>query len=323
MVRLEGRPVGGSRPHRMVRERRRHRPRRPPSFHRHVGRGQSPRGHRPRRALARRRMDPRHACSSSFPILREKRSAPVQSLSGGQQQMVAIGRALLNQPRLAALRRDQPRSRAEGRARDLPVDPVDRAARHRHRAGRAGCRARQIGLEPALLHAGRPRHADGTVRGPVSATRSAKPISEPLMQWLDGRRPRPPAGWALCAICARHGPDVRRDADRQHQPWRPHDPAGADRDQPRRRHSCSGPGPCWPSSWRSAPASAASCSGLILNRVVGADPLPSLIATFGLSIALQNAMLADLVRRHRARSAAAASSRPPSRSVRCSSACCR
>ena len=29
----------------------------------------------------------------------------------------------------------------------------------------------------------------------------------------------------------------------------------------------------------------------ILNRVVGADPLPSLIATFGLSIALQNPML--------------------------------
>jgi branched-chain amino acid transport system permease protein len=30
---------------------------------------------------------------------------------------------------------------------------------------------------------------------------------------------------------------------------------------------------------------------VILNRVVGADPLPSLIATFGLSIALQNLML--------------------------------
>jgi branched-chain amino acid transport system permease protein len=30
---------------------------------------------------------------------------------------------------------------------------------------------------------------------------------------------------------------------------------------------------------------------VILNRVVGSDPLPSLIATFGLSIALQNAML--------------------------------
>lgn len=30
---------------------------------------------------------------------------------------------------------------------------------------------------------------------------------------------------------------------------------------------------------------------LVLNRVVGADPLPSLIATFGLSVALQNLML--------------------------------
>lgn len=35
-----------------------------------------------------------------FPILREKRHQPVQRLSGGQQQMVSIGRALLNQPRL-------------------------------------------------------------------------------------------------------------------------------------------------------------------------------------------------------------------------------
>ena len=35
-----------------------------------------------------------------FPILQEKRQPPVQSLSGGQQQLVAIGRALLNQPRV-------------------------------------------------------------------------------------------------------------------------------------------------------------------------------------------------------------------------------
>ena len=35
-----------------------------------------------------------------FPILSEKRRTPVQSLSGGQQQMVSIGRALLNQPKL-------------------------------------------------------------------------------------------------------------------------------------------------------------------------------------------------------------------------------
>ena len=35
-----------------------------------------------------------------FPILKEKARTPVQSLSGGQQQMVAIGRALLCQPRV-------------------------------------------------------------------------------------------------------------------------------------------------------------------------------------------------------------------------------
>lgn len=35
-----------------------------------------------------------------FPILREKRKSPATMLSGGQQQMVAIGRALLTNPKL-------------------------------------------------------------------------------------------------------------------------------------------------------------------------------------------------------------------------------
>ena len=35
-----------------------------------------------------------------FPILQEKRNTPATSLSGGQQQMVAIGRALMSNPRL-------------------------------------------------------------------------------------------------------------------------------------------------------------------------------------------------------------------------------
>jgi branched-chain amino acid transport system ATP-binding protein len=35
-----------------------------------------------------------------FPVLAEKRRTPVERLSGGQQQLVAIGRALMTQPRL-------------------------------------------------------------------------------------------------------------------------------------------------------------------------------------------------------------------------------
>ena len=38
-----------------------------------------------------------------FPILSEKRNAPSTSLSGGQQQMVAIGRALMSNPELILL----------------------------------------------------------------------------------------------------------------------------------------------------------------------------------------------------------------------------
>jgi branched-chain amino acid transport system ATP-binding protein len=99
MVRLDGKPVGGSQPHRMVAE----------------GVAIVPEGRRLFSGMSvvdNLKVAIDHAAPMRgdgwtldrvydlFPILKEKQAVSVQSLSGGQQQMVAIGRALLNQPRL-------------------------------------------------------------------------------------------------------------------------------------------------------------------------------------------------------------------------------
>jgi branched-chain amino acid transport system ATP-binding protein len=99
MVRLDGQPVGGSQPHRMVSQ----------------GVAIVPEGRRLFTGMSvedNLRVAIDHAAPTRaggwtldrvldlFPMLREKRAVPVESLSGGQQQMVAIGRSLLNQPRV-------------------------------------------------------------------------------------------------------------------------------------------------------------------------------------------------------------------------------
>jgi branched-chain amino acid transport system ATP-binding protein len=103
MVRLDGEPVGASAPHEMVRR----------------GLAMVPEGRRLFAGMSvednlRVALDHRAAPRATearpawtlervyelFPDLGSRRRTPVESLSGGQQQMAAIGRALLNQPRL-------------------------------------------------------------------------------------------------------------------------------------------------------------------------------------------------------------------------------
>ena len=68
-------------------------------------------------------VDAASASIDCFRCSREGARNPATALSGGQQQMVAIGRALMANRDLAAVRRDQPRPRADRHPRHLRGAP--------------------------------------------------------------------------------------------------------------------------------------------------------------------------------------------------------
>ena len=109
------------------------------------------------------------AIHALFPVLAERARLPAGTLSGGEQMMLAIGRALLGRPRLLLL--DEPSLGLAPRAVETIFEVIaglDRPRRH-HPADRAERRDGAGDRRPRLRDGERPHRARGHRRASLAA----------------------------------------------------------------------------------------------------------------------------------------------------------